>query len=182
MAAWKQKNPSWFLGTQAFAMMPFVLYILIGGIFSVGLHYYSMKGLIFAAVISLLTGVFPLQEQREILGFCCAWIGAVRKFKAYFYFPGHRDFFQAYDDGKYRGGFIWLSLQLGITKSGFVVFAFLASAVISMGAGAPIAALFAVIPIFYPPGILLGASPCYAERSADQRNLFRGMRCLQVHR
>ena len=56
-------------------------------------------------------------------------------------------------------GFIWLSLKLGISRSGFVVFSFLASAMISMGAGAPIAAMFAVIPIFYPPGILLGANP-----------------------
>lgn len=61
--------------------------------------------------------------------------------------------------GKIGNGFIWLSLNLGIRGSAFVVFSFLASAVISMGAGAPIAALFAVIPIFYPPGILLGASP-----------------------
>ena len=56
-------------------------------------------------------------------------------------------------------GFIWLSLKLGISRSGFVVFSFLASAMLSMGAGAPIAAMFAVIPIFYPPGILLGANP-----------------------
>ena len=56
-------------------------------------------------------------------------------------------------------GFIWLSLKLGISRSGFVVFSFLASAMVSMGAGAPIAAMFAVIPIFYPPGILLGANP-----------------------
>ncbi len=61
--------------------------------------------------------------------------------------------------GNIGGGFVWLSLRLGIEGSGFVVFSFLASAIISMGAGAPIAALFAVIPIFYPPGILLGAGP-----------------------
>lgn len=33
-----------FYGNQAFAMLPLVGYILIGGTFSVGLHYYSMKG------------------------------------------------------------------------------------------------------------------------------------------
>ena len=31
-----------FYGNQAFAMLPLVGYILIGGTFSVGLHYYSM--------------------------------------------------------------------------------------------------------------------------------------------
>ena len=42
-----------FYGNQAFAMLPLVGYILIGGTFSVGLHYYSMKGLSFAAAGSL---------------------------------------------------------------------------------------------------------------------------------
>ena len=37
-----------FYGNQEFAMLPLVGYILIGGTFSVGLHYYSMKGLSFA--------------------------------------------------------------------------------------------------------------------------------------
>ncbi|WP_287713108.1 hypothetical protein [Blautia sp.] len=54
-----------FWGSQAFAMMPFALYILIGGIFSVGLHYYSMKGLIFAAVISLLAGFFLCRNKGK---------------------------------------------------------------------------------------------------------------------
>ncbi len=125
--------------------------------------------------------VFPVQEQREILGFCCAWIGAVRKFKAYFYFPGHRDFFQAYDDGKYRGriylaepsAWNYKKRVCGLCIPGFSSDFY--------GAGAPFAALFAVIPIFYPPGILLGASPSMLQRSADQRNLFRDA-CFPVHR
>ncbi|MCB6543757.1 hypothetical protein LI170_16635, partial [Desulfovibrio desulfuricans] len=36
---------------------------------------------------------------------------------------------------------------------------FLVSSLISMGAGAPIAALLAVVPIFYPAGVLMGADP-----------------------
>lgn len=54
-----------FWGSPAFAMLPFGLYILLGGIFSVGYHYYSMKGLIFAAVISLLAGFFVCRNKGK---------------------------------------------------------------------------------------------------------------------
>ena len=57
-----------FWGSPAFAMLPFGLYILLGGIFSVGYHYYSMKGLIFAAVISLLAGFFVCRNKGKYWG------------------------------------------------------------------------------------------------------------------
>lgn len=148
-----------FWGSQAFAMMPFGLYILIGGIFSVGLHYYSMKGLIFAAVISLLAGFFLCRNKGKYWDSIVHGLAQYGNSRLIFIFLIIGIFSKLMMTGKIGDGFIWLSLQLGITKSGFVVFAFLASAIISMGAGAPIAALFAVIPIFYPPGILMGANP-----------------------
>lgn len=148
-----------FYFSQWFAILPFAVYIIIGGIFTVVLHYYSMKGLIFAAVISLLAGFFLCRNKEQY------WDSIVRGLTQYgnarliFIFLVIGIFSKLMNQGGIGSGFIWLSLKLGISKSGFVVFAFLASAVISMGAGAPIAALFAVIPIFYPPGILLGANP-----------------------
>lgn len=148
-----------FYGSPAFAMLPFGIYILVGGIFSVGLHYYSMKGLIFAAVISLLAGFFFCRNKGQY------WDSIVRGLAQYgnsrliFIFFVIGIFSKLMNTGGIGNGFIWVSMQLGISKSAFVVFSFLASAVISMGAGAPIAAMFAVVPIFYPPGILLGANP-----------------------
>lgn len=140
-------------------MLPFGIYILVGGIFSVGLHFYSMKGLIFAAVVSLLAGFFLCRNKGQY------WDAIVRGLAQYgnsrliFIFLVIGIFGKLMSRGGIGDGFVWLSLKLGISKSAFVVFSFLASAVISMGAGAPIAAMFTVIPIFYPPGILLGANP-----------------------
>lgn len=140
-------------------MLPFVLYILIGGIFSVGFHYYSMKGLIFAAVMALLAGFFLCRNKGKYWDSIVHGLAQYGNSRLIFIFLVIGIFSKLMMTGKIGDGFIWLSLHLGITKSAFVVFAFLASAVISMGAGAPIAALFAVIPIFYPPGILMGANP-----------------------
>lgn len=148
-----------FYGSPAFAMLPFVVYILVGGIFSVGLHYYSMKGLIFAAVISLLAGFFFCRNKGQYWDSIVHGLAQYGNARLIFIFFVIGIFSRLMNTGGIGNGFIWLSMQLGISKSGFVVFSFLASAVISMGAGAPIAALFAVVPIFYPPGILLGANP-----------------------
>lgn len=148
-----------FWGSPAFAMLPFGLYILLGGIFSVGYHYYSMKGLIFAAVISLLAGFFVCRNKGKYWDSVVHGLAQYGNSRLIFIFLIIGIFSKMMNTGKIGNGFIWLSLNLGIRGSAFVVFSFLASAVISMGAGAPIAALFAVIPIFYPPGILLGASP-----------------------
>lgn len=148
-----------FYGSQGFAMVPFAVYILIGGIFSVGLHYYSMKGLCFAAVVSLLIGFFLCSSKGQYWESIVHGLAQYGNSRLIFIFFVIGIFSKLLNKGGIGNGFVWLSLQLGLTGSGFVVFSFLASAVISMGAGAPIAALFAVIPIFYPPGILLGASP-----------------------
>lgn len=148
-----------FYFSQWFALLPFAVYIIIGGIFTIALHYYSMKGLIFAAVIALLAGFFLCRNKGQYWDSIIHGLTQFGNARLIFIFLFIGIFSKVMNQGGIGNGFIWLSLKLGISKSGFVVFAFIASAVISMGAGAPIAALFAVIPIFYPPGILLGANP-----------------------
>ena len=140
-------------------MLPLVGYILIGGTFSVGLHYYSMKGLSFAAAVSLFAGFFLCREKDRHWDSVVHGLAQYGNSRLIFVFMVIGIFSKLMNTGGIGDGFIWLSLKLGISRSGFVVFSFLASAMISMGAGAPIAAMFAVIPIFYPPGILLGANP-----------------------
>lgn len=149
----------YFWGSQVFAMLPFGMYILLGGIFSVGFHYYSMKGLILAAIISLFAGFFPCRNKGKYWESIVGGLAQYGNARLIFIFLVIGIFSKMMSVGKIGNGFIFLSMKLGIHGSAFVVFSFLASAVISMGAGAPIAALFAVLPIFYPPGILLGASP-----------------------
>ena len=148
-----------FWKSQVFAMLPFCLYIFLGGVFSIGFHYYSMKGLIFSAMLSLITGFFLCKNRSKYWDSVIHGLAQYANARLIFIFLIIGIFSKVMSTGNIGGGFVWLSLRLGIEGSGFVVFSFLASAIISMGAGAPIAALFAVIPIFYPPGILLGAGP-----------------------
>ena len=54
---------------------------------------------------------------------------------------------------------MWISQVLNLTGGAFVVFAFAASMLVAIGSGAPIAAVFALVPILYPSGIMLGTNP-----------------------
>lgn len=145
-----------FWGNRLMAIMPILLYVTLGGVFAIGFHFYSMKGLIVAGVSALLVGFFICKNKKKYWNVVVGGLASNARLSLIFIVIGI--FSKLLMTGQIGAGFIWLSLRLGITKSAFVVLAFLASAVISMGAGAPIAALFACIPIFYPPGILLGAN------------------------
>ncbi|MCK9217324.1 MAG: Na+/H+ antiporter NhaC family protein [Firmicutes bacterium] len=58
-------------------------------------------------------------------------------------------------------GFVWLGDTLGLKGGAFVVFTFIATALISTATGTSIGTLFSGFPILYPSGILLGAHPLY---------------------
>lgn len=145
-----------FWGNRSMAITPIILYVALGGVFAIGFHFYSMKGLIVAGITSLIVGFLICKNKKKYWNVVVGGLSNNARLSLIFIVIGI--FSKLLMTGQIGAGFIWLSLQLGITKGAFVVLAFLASAVISMGAGAPIAALFACIPIFYPPGILLGAN------------------------
>ncbi len=58
-------------------------------------------------------------------------------------------------------GFLWLASTIGLKAGLYVAFAFLATCIISTATGSSIGTMFASFPIFYPAGILLGASPMF---------------------
>ncbi|WP_252180900.1 hypothetical protein [Pediococcus stilesii] len=148
-----------FYGGPWMSTIPILVYILVSACLAIFFQFYSMKGLVFGAFLGLLLGfVFVKNKSRywDVL------IGSLAKFsssKLIFTFIVIGIFTRMLTVGDIGTGFVWLSVQLHITGGLFVIFTFLATAVISMGAGAPIAAVFAVVPIFFPPGILLGARP-----------------------
>lgn len=155
----KTEFPLKFHFHQSLALLPILLYVVLSGVIMVCFHYYSMKALVLAAVIALLIG-FLLCSTKGIY-----WDAVVRGLAQYgnarliLIFMVIGIFSKLLVSGGIGSGFIWVGMSLHLTGGGFVVFCFLVSGLISMGAGAPIAALLAVIPIFYPAGVLLGANP-----------------------
>lgn len=57
------------------------------------------------------------------------------------------------------GGFVWLADEAGVSGVSFTVFTFVTVCVVAMATGSSIGTMFTAFPIFYPAGVLLGASP-----------------------
>ena len=148
-----------FYGRQEIAILPIILYVVFGGALMIITRCYSMKVLIVAAILSLFTGFMFCKNKKEF--WCCIVRGLAQYGNArlILVFMVIGIFSKLLVTGGIGGGFIWLSTQLGLHGGSFVVFCFIGCSIISMGAGAPIAAMFAVIPIFYPAGVMMGANP-----------------------
>ncbi|WP_235018418.1 hypothetical protein [Pediococcus acidilactici] len=144
-------------GGKKMGMVPIVVYIIISAGLAIFFQVYSMKGLAVASVIGLFADFFFVKEKAKYWKDIIKGLTQFGNSKLIFTFILIGLFTKLLTVGNIGSGFVWLSTQLGITGSDFVVFTFIASTIISMGTGAPIAAVFAVVPIFYPPGIMLGA-------------------------
>ena len=154
-----EKNTLLFYGWQEFAILPIVLYIILSGTIMITTHCYSMKVLIVAAILSILTGFVFCKNKREFWSSIIRGLAQYGNARLILVFMVIGIFSKVLVTGGIGGGFIWLGTHLGLRGGSFVVFCFLGCSIISMGAGAPIAALLAVVPIFYPAGVMMGANP-----------------------
>ena len=145
--------------SQGLALLPIILYVLIGGTIMVVFECYSMKVLSLAALIALLVGFFFCANKGKYWQAIVKGLAQYGNARLLFVFILIGVFSKLLVTGGIGSGFIWLGVNWGLTGGGFVVFCFLVSALISIGAGAPIAAMLAVVPIFYPAGVLLGSDP-----------------------
>ncbi|EPK7360561.1 hypothetical protein LZ634_21130 [Kluyvera intermedia] len=148
-----------FYGGRASSIFPTLIYVAGSVILSVGFHFSSMKTLTFSAMIGILLGFFLCKDKKgywDVVVRGLMPFGNARLIIAFMLIGIFTTLLMA---GKIGGGFVWLCLHIGVGSHAFVLFVFIASAVISMGTCAPIAALFSVVPIFYPPGILLAVRP-----------------------
>lgn len=155
----QNKNLLEFYGGPLMSMIPILVYILISACLAMFFKFYSMKGLVFGAFVGLLLGFVFVKNKSKYWDVLIASLAKFSSSKLIFTFIVIGIFTRMLTVGDIGTGFVWLSVQLHITGGLFVVFTFIATSVISMGAGAPIAAVFAVVPIFFSPGVLLGANP-----------------------
>lgn len=144
---------------QDLAILPIVLYVVLSGIIMICFHYYSMKALILAAVIAILIGFLLCKNRANYWNAIVRGLAQYGNARLIMIFLVIGIFSKLLVSGGIGAGFVWVGTTLHLHGGSFVVFCFLVSALISMGAGAPIAALLAVIPIFYPAGVMLGANP-----------------------
>ena len=148
-----------FYGTQGFAALPILLYMVIAAVISIGIRYYGMEALIFASVIGLLAGFFLCRNKLEYWASCVRGLTQFGHANLIFIFIIIAVFGKVLVAGDIGGGLLWIGLNCGLQGGAFVVLVFVGCAVFATGSGAPFPALLALVPIFYPTGIMLGADP-----------------------
>ena len=148
-----------FYGTQGFAALPILLYMVIAAVISIGIRYYGMEALIFASVIGLLAGFFLCRNKLEYWASCVRGLTQFGNANLIFIFIIIAVFGKVLVAGDIGGGLLWIGLNCGLQGGAFVVLVFVGCAVFATGSGAPFPALLALVPIFYPTGIMLGADP-----------------------
>lgn len=148
-----------FYGTQGFAALPILLYMIIAAIISIGIRYYGMEALIFASVIGLLAGFFLCRNKLEYWASCVRGLTQFGNANLIFIFIIIAVFGKVLVAGDIGGGLLWIGLNCGLQGGAFVVLVFVGCAVFATGSGAPFPALLALVPIFYPSGVMLGADP-----------------------
>ena len=148
-----------FYGGRWISLFPILVYIIGSIILSVGFRFSSVKTLTLSAMMGLLLGFFLCRQKKQYWNVVVRGLipfGNARLIVAFMLIGIFTTLLMV---GKIGGGLVWLCQLMNIGSHGFILFVFLASGIISLGTCAPIAALFSVVPIFYPPGIQLGAAP-----------------------
>ena len=118
-----------------------------------------MKALILAAVLAILIGFLLCADKAHYWDAIVHGLAQYGNARLIMIFMVIGIFSKLLAVGQIGSGFVWIGMHLHLSGGSFTVFCFLVSSLISMGAGAPIAALLAVVPIFYPAGVLMGADP-----------------------
>lgn len=156
---YSDKNKLEFFGGEKISFLPTIIYIGISMFLAFSFDFLSMKSVIVGGSAGILVGFLFAKNKEKYWEVIISGImqHGNSRLLITFIFMGCFTKLLAY--GQIGQGFVWISQTLNLSGGAVVLFIFLASMVISMGSGAPITAIYAIVPILYPPGIILGANP-----------------------
>lgn len=150
-----------FHGGKAMSLIPLLIFVIFCVAFFVVFKVFEMEALAMGGILAIIIGsVFSKNWTRyweavvsgmssnmmNMLALILLVVGIFGKLMS---------------RGGVAQGFVWLGDSMGLNGGGFVVFAFIATCIISTATGTSIGTLFSAFPIFYPSGILLGANPLF---------------------
>lgn len=154
-----EKNKLEFFGGEKVSFLPTVIYIAISIFLGFKYDFLSMKSVIVGGSAGILIGFLFAKDKEKYWEAIISGIMQPGNARLLITFIFMGCFTKLLTYGQIGQGFVWLSQTLNLNGGAVVLFIFLASMVISMGSGAPITAIYAIVPILYPPGIILGANP-----------------------
>lgn len=156
-----KKNTVDFRGTNLFALIPLLLFVLSCILFFVVFKTYDMMHLCMGGIVALILGSLLAKNWGDY--WRCAVDGmathTMNELALILLVVGI--FGKLMARGGVAQGFVWLGDKVGFTGGAFTAFAFVAACIIATATGSSISTLFTAFPILYPSGLLLGSSPVF---------------------
>ncbi len=155
----EKENTLSFRGSNWLSLLPFLIFVVFCVLFFVVFKVFEMEALCMGGILALIIGSLFSKNwgsywQAVVKGMASPMMNTLALILLVVGI-----FAKLMSRGGVAQGFVWLGDMLGLSGGMFVVFTFIATAVISMATGTSIGTLFSGFPILYPAGILLGANP-----------------------
>lgn len=150
-----------FYGGMGMSLIPLLVFVVFCVMFFVVFKVFEMEALAMSGVVALIIGsLFSKKWGRYWEAVISGMSSNVMNTLALILLVVGI-FAKLMSRGGVAEGFVWFGDKLGLQGGAFVVFTFIATALISTATGTSIGTLFSGFPILYPSGILLGAHPLF---------------------
>ena len=157
----KKKFDVEFHGTNLFALVPLLLFVVFCILFFVVFKTFDMMHLCMGGYVALIIGSLLSKNWGKYWDAVATGMSSkiMNELALILLIVGM--FGKLMTRGGVAQGFVWLGDKIGLSGGGFVAFTFIATCVIATATGTSIGTMFTAFPILYPSGLLLGADPVF---------------------
>ena len=168
----KKKFDVEFHGTNLFALVPLLLFVVFCILFFVVFKTFDMMHLCMGGYVALIIGSLLSKNWGKYWDAVATGMSSkiMNELALILLIVGM--FGKLMTRGGVAQGFVWLGDKIGLSGGGFVAFTFIATCVIATATGTSIGTMFTAFPILYPSGLLLGADPVFLAKIAYENPEF----------
>lgn len=148
-----------FRGSQGFAFVPMLIFLVFCIIYFVVFKVFDMNALAVGGFLGLLVGALFTKTYDKYWDAALTGIGSSTSVSIVVILLVIGMFTKLMAVSGVSNGFVWLAYQIGMEGGIFTGFTFLASCLITTATGSSIGTISTVFPILYPAGALMGSNP-----------------------
>lgn len=147
-----------FRGGIGMSLIPVAIYVFFCMVLFIGFKAFNMEALAVGGFLALLVGGVFCTSYSEFWESAIKGISSITSVSVIVILLLVGMFSAMIKLCGLSGGFVWIANAVGMKGGSFVAFTFLATCIVSTATGSSIGTMFLAFPIFYPAGIMLGAS------------------------
>lgn len=150
-----------FHGGMFMSLVTVAIYVFFCVVLFIGFKAFNMEALAVGGFLALLFGGLLCKSYTKFWDSAVKGISSITSVSVVVILLLVGMFSQLIKTCGLSNGFVWLANSIGLKGGLFVAFTFVAACIVSTATGSSIGTMFIAFPIFYPAGLLLGASPMW---------------------